>query len=83
MKTVRQQLEDLTPGEAVYGFAGWLTTRDKKTVMSAQDDAAPVASLVNQFVTANELEGPRENWPEELVIPVESKTIKAQFEAKQ
>jgi len=36
----------LTASEALYGFIAWLTCRDEQTVMSAQDDSAPVADLV-------------------------------------
>ena len=59
----------LNPSEAVYGFAAWLTTRNEKTVMSASDDAAPVATLVEQFCKANLLPEVSKQWPFNLVHP--------------
>jgi len=59
----------LNASEAVYGFAGWLTTRAEKTVMSATDDAAPIADLVAEFCKTNDLEEPTENWPKNLIHP--------------
>lgn len=50
------------PSEALYMFCGWLTTREERTIMSAGYDAAPVAELVNKFVTENNLEEPRDDW---------------------
>ena len=57
----------LNPSEAVYGFAAWLTCRDEKTVMSATDDAAPIANLVVQFCKVNNLPDVSENWPHNLI----------------
>ncbi len=54
--------DKLTASEAVYGFAGWLTTRAEKTVMSASDDAAPIAELVDEFCKKHSLTDPREGW---------------------
>lgn len=61
--------DKLTASEAVFGFAGWLTTRDKKTVMSAFDDAAPIAELVKQFCDENGLAEPRNGWEDNLIHP--------------
>lgn len=65
--------QQLTPSEAVYGFAGWLTCRKEKTVMSACDDAAPIAELVEQFCDANNLSEISENWPNNLIHPLDCK----------
>lgn len=61
--------DKLTASEAVYGFAAWLTTREKKTVMSSTDDAAPIADLVSQFCKENKLETPRDGWEFNLIHP--------------
>jgi len=59
----------LNPSEAVYGFAAWLTTRSEKTVMSASNDAAPIADLVKQFCETNSLPEISEHWPDNLIHP--------------
>jgi len=63
--------EDLSSSEALYGFAGWLTTRKRKTVMSASDNAATVAQLVGKFCKTNSLPEPRDKWTDDLVMPKE------------
>ena len=42
------EMEDdkTSPSEALYAFAGWLTTRDEPVTMSAKHDAGAVANLV-------------------------------------
>ncbi len=59
----------LNAAEAVYGFAGWLTCRPEKTVMSATDNAAPIADLVSQFCKENKLDDPRSGWENNLIHP--------------
>ena len=62
--------DKLTASEAVYGFAGWLTTREEQTVMSSTDDAAVIAELVNEFCETNDLDFPRSDWSDRLKHPV-------------
>jgi len=59
--------DKLTASEALYGFCGWLTSRDEKTIMSANDDAAPIAELVNKFSKVHNLEEPRDNFYKNLI----------------
>ena len=61
--------DTLNPSEAVYGFAGWLTTRKEQTIMSASDDAAIVADLVKQFCEVNNLPPVSKDWPQHLIHP--------------
>ena len=61
--------DKLTASEALYGFAGWLTSRDEKTIMSACDDAAHIAHLVDQFCKENSLAEPRDGWHNNLIHP--------------
>ena len=61
--------KEMTGSEAVCGFCGWLTTRKEKTLMSANDDAAPIADLIKQFCDTNDLTEPRDNWSDYLVHP--------------
>jgi hypothetical protein len=51
----------LSPAEAIYGFAGWLTTRDKPVIFSSRHDAAIVAQLLDWFCK-NNLDQPRNCW---------------------
>jgi hypothetical protein len=62
----------MNASEAVYGFAGWLTSRKEKTVMSSTHDAAPVAELVKQFCEENKLPEVTESWPANLTHPQET-----------
>ena len=59
----------LSASEALYGFCGWLTSRDKKTAMSSTDNAAPIADLIKRFCDVNQLSEPREHWTRNLTHP--------------
>lgn len=59
----------LSASEALYGFAGWLTSRDEKATFSSKDNAAIAAELVDAFCKANNLELPRERFNEWLNHP--------------
>lgn len=61
--------DKLIASEALFSFAGWLTSRKEKTIMSSQDDAAPIADLVAQFCKENGLAEPREDWSVNLIHP--------------
>jgi hypothetical protein len=53
----------LTPAEALYGFMGWLTTRDRPVTLSRRDDAAAGADLVAEFCKTQGLgDVSREDW---------------------
>ena len=74
-EVVRELLDEmeahnkLTASEAIFGFAGWLTTRPKKTVMSSSDDAAPIVELIQQFCEVNNLDEARDGWENNLTHP--------------
>jgi hypothetical protein len=61
--------EELNPTEAIYGFVCWLTTRDERTVISANDDVSPIVELLYRFCEANNLPGVSGQWPENLRVP--------------
>ena len=48
--------------EALYAFAGWLTTRPEPITMSAVHDAAPASEAVAEFCKRHDLAEPRANW---------------------
>ncbi len=60
--------DSLTPSEALFGFAGWITTRKEQVVASSKDDAAVWARLIDEFCKANKLPEPRDNQPD-FVMP--------------
>ena len=62
----------LSPSEALFGFAGWLTTRSKSVTFSSHDNAGPAAELVDTFCKVNKMEEPRERWEKLLIHPKET-----------
>jgi len=62
-------LDEMTASEALFGFCGWLTTREEKTVMSASNNAGCVAELIKQFCDTNKLTEPRSEWDKRLTHP--------------
>lgn len=61
--------DTLTASEALYGFAGWLTSREEPVVFSCRHDAAIAAELVDEYCRANELAEPRPWWADRLRYP--------------
>lgn len=70
------QKSNLTASEALYSFIGWLTTRKERSVISASDNAAPAAVLVNHFIKVQGIQEPREDWPKcTNIIPMNERDI--------
>lgn len=64
--------DKITASEAIYGFAGWLTTRSQAVTFGSTHDCAPIAELVDQFVRHQGLTPPRERYADLLrVFPLE------------
>lgn len=63
----------LTAAEALYGFCGWLTSREPETMMSSKADASAVCERIEEFSKANHLSRPRESWDTALKMPKEKK----------
>ncbi len=61
--------DNLTASEALFGFCGWLTSRNEQTIMSSKDDAAPIAELIKQFCDENSIDEPRDGWENNLIHP--------------
>ena len=61
--------ERLTGSEALYGFVGWITTRDEKIIASAKHDANVWAEVVDIFIKENDLPNPRFGWENSLIQP--------------
>jgi hypothetical protein len=64
-------MKPLTPVEAVYGFAAWLSGRDKVLIVSRNSEAAEIAALASQFCQVNNLSGLSKDWPKNLIFPLE------------
>ncbi len=63
----------LTASEALYGFCGWLTTRNIPITMSAKHTTCgEVAKLIDKFCETNDLDDPRDYWEENLINPEDS-----------
>ncbi len=67
-------MEDLPPGasakppqltakEALYGFVGWLTTRERPIILSAHHNAGAAAEAVKIFAEEYDLPDVRDDWP--------------------
>lgn len=61
--------DKLIASEALYGFTGWLTTREKPITISARHDAGIMSELVGEFCKENKLSEPRDGWAENLIHP--------------
>lgn len=66
----------LTGSEAVYAFAGWLTSRPEAVTMSAWHDAAGPADLCAKFNERQGLADPRPDW-DRGITPMGCKTKKS------
>jgi len=71
INTGTEDEQKLTASEALYGFAGWITTRKEKVTASASHDAAVWAELVDTFIKENNLDNPSDGWENNLIHPVE------------
>lgn len=56
----------VTPSEALYAFAGWLTSRQEVITMSEVHDAAPAADAVRDFCASQCWADPRPNYIENI-----------------
>ncbi|MEA3523316.1 MAG: hypothetical protein U9R50_10095, partial [Campylobacterota bacterium] len=61
--------DKMIASEALYGFAGWLTSRDCEVTASSHHDAAIWAELVGAFIEENKLVQPRDGWEHNLTHP--------------
>ena len=62
-------MDEMNAAEALYGFAGWLTSRDGTLQIGSSHDAAIMAELVEEFCKTNKLTDPRPGWEKEFRMP--------------
>ena len=68
-----EEHNDMNGSEALFAFAGWLSSRDQPVTFSQCHDMAPIADLIKQFCERNKLEPVREDkYPRNIIQPVES-----------
>lgn len=56
----------ITPSEAVFAFAAWLTCRSEAVTLGSTHDAAGVAELAGAFVASQGLAQPRDEYHQRL-----------------
>lgn len=57
----------LSASEALYGFMGWLVSREESITLSSKHDAAKPAELVDAFCKAHNLAEPRDDFARRLI----------------
>jgi len=70
----------MLPSEALFGFAGWLTSLKEPITFSAHHEAGLAADLVEEYIKANNLEYPRDGiYPNNLKYPVTRKSFDLKY----
>lgn len=69
----------LNSSEALFGFAGWLTSRKDILIISAKHDAGVMANLVGIFIKENGLPEVRDEWTNYLTHPNEFKNTAEKY----
>jgi hypothetical protein len=64
-------MPQLNASESLFGFCGWLTTRDEQTIMSAKDNCSRIVELIKKFQEVNNLPEVRDGWENNLTHPKE------------
>ncbi len=59
--------EQLNPMEALFGFTGWLTTREEAITLSGKHNAGAVVELITEFSKVNKMPEVRKEWPDMLI----------------
>jgi hypothetical protein len=59
--------DTVSPSEALFGFMGWLTSREERSgPFSARHDAGAAALLVGEYCKEQGFADPREGWKENI-----------------
>ena len=65
VRVLKRSYFNISPSEALYGFCGWLTSRDEETM----NDPSAIADLVEAYCDANNLAPPRDLWHHFIITP--------------
>ena len=57
------------PAEALFGFAGWLTSLEEPVIASCNHGASVWADMVGEFCKENGLNFVRNDWTDYLTFP--------------
>ena len=63
--------QELSASEALFGFAGWLTSLKEPVIAGYNYDAGVFVDLVGKFCEAHQLTEPRDGWENKLNYPDE------------
>ena len=63
----------MNPREALFGFMGWLTSRDEVVSFGASKNCQPAVDLLVQWADYNNLEEVSENYPDNIKHPIKEK----------
>lgn len=63
----------VSPSEALYGFAAFLTCRPGTLTVGAKHNAAPMANLVRDYCEVQEFREPRDGWTDRLKVMPEAR----------
>ena len=60
-------MTEMNAAEALYGFVGWITTREKEVTAGSKHNCVVWAELVDEFIKHNELQSVRDDvWPSNM-----------------
>lgn len=59
--------QSLSPSEALYGFMGWLVSRQEEVTFSGHHDASIAVELLTKFIEKQKLSNPRNEWANYLI----------------
>jgi len=60
---------NLNNKESLYGFCGWLTSREGVVKMGSNEDCSPIPDLIEEFAKVNNLDEISNDWPKNLIHP--------------
>ncbi len=66
---LKSMTDQLTASEALFGFMGWLTTREEDVTFGSSHNAAIAADLVAEFCMVNDLSEPKDHWADNFIMP--------------
>jgi len=59
----------LTQSEAIFAFSAWITTRGEVLKVGASENCSPIVELIKEFMEANCMEEPRDNYTQFFTMP--------------
>lgn len=60
----------LSSAEALYGFCGWLSSRERILSIGNDQECGQLANLIKEFCETNNLAEPRAGWEQNLIHPI-------------